>query len=514
MSEQDEERFGIDLDAATERLPSTIATTGEQTTISDSFPDTASRSSEAASPHRPTTSIAILPFKTLGAIETGDDEFLGLGLADALITTLSNLRQLLVRPTNAVTRFTDPAQDLLIAGNELGVDVVLDGRVQRSDERVRVTVQLVSVRDGAPLWAEKFDEKWTDIFTVQDSISEQVTRALMLQLSGAERRQLTKHETESTDAYQAYLHGRYYWNKFTEESFQRAIASFVEAIHIDPEYALAYAGLADLYNWLGVFGVLPPDDTWRRGRKMAARAVALDDSLAEAHAALGFALLCYDRDWAGGERELQRAIELNPNYATAHQWYCFHLSAEGRFAEAVREAQAALEIDPLSPFINQALGWTYYSARDYDLSIERHQKLFEIDPQFALGHFSCGRPYAQKGMHAEAIAEFKLSVELSGGSPVMLAGLGHAYAVAGREKETRHVLARLNEMSRKRYVSSYHIALIYCGMGKLEEAFAWLEKTYAERDAWLIWLRVEPQLDPLRHDPRFADLLRRIGLGR
>jgi TolB-like protein len=484
MSEQDEERFGIDLDAATERLPPTMtATTGEQT-LPDTLPDTGSnRRQVVAYQHNPARSIAILPFKTLGAIETSDDEFLGLGLADALITTLSNLRQLLVRPTNAVIRFNDPAQDLLIAGNELGVDVVLDGRVQRTADRVRVTVQLVSVADGVPLWAEKFDEKWTDIFTVQDSISEQVTRALMLQLSGAERQQLTKHETENTDAYQAYLRGRFHWNKFTEESFQRAIASFIEAIHIDPEYALAYAGLADLYNWLGVFGVLPPDDTWGRGKKMAERAVALDDSLAEGHAALGFALLCYDRDWAGGERELVRAIELNPNYATAHQWYCFHLTAEGRFAEAVEAAQAALEIDPLSPFINQALGWTYYSARDYDLSIERHHKLFEIDPRFALGHFSCGRPYVQKGMFDEAIAELKLSVELSGGSPVMMAGLGHAYAAAGREKETRHVLTRLNELSKKRYVSAYHIALIYCGMGEIERRARRVARLAARRTA-------------------------------
>lgn len=516
MSEQDEERFGIDLDAATEPMPSSPSQASGAQTFSVPFPTTMnwSGSSAAALPNTQTRSIAILPFKTLGAIETGDDEFLGLGLADALITTLSNLRQLLVRPTNAVVRFNDLAQDILIAGKELGVDVVLDGRVRRTNERVRVTVQLVSVQDGAPLWAAQFDEKWTDIFTVQDSISEQVARALMLRLSGAERRLLTKRETKNTDAYQAYLRGRFFWNKFTEESFQRAIACFMEAIRIDPTYALAYAGLADLYNWLGVLSVLPPDDTWGRGKKMGERAVALDDTLAEAHAALGFARLCYDRDWAGGEREKKRAIELNPHYATAHQWYCFQLTAEGRFTDAVWESQAALAIDPLSPFINQALGWTYYMARDYDLSIERHRRVIELDPELALGRFSFGRPLIQKGFHEEAIAEIKHSVQLSGGNPPMMAGLGYAYAVAGREKESRHVLDRLRELSAKRYVSSYHIALIHCGLGEFDTAFEWLEKTYAERDAWLIWMRVEPQLDPLRSDPRFADLLRRIGLGR
>jgi TolB-like protein len=510
MSEQDEERFGIDFDAATERLHA--PTIEDQTpSASGSFKPTRN---QAPSRSVTTRSIAVLPFKTLGVIESSDDEYLGLGLADALITTLSNLRQLVVRPTNAVLRFKDPVQDLLIAGQELGVDVVLDGRVRRTNDRVRVTVQLISVQDGTPLWAEKFDAKWTDIFTVQDSISEQVARALMLQLSGAEQQRLTKRETKNTDAYQAYLRGRYYWNKFTEESFQRAIASFIEAINIDPEYALAYAGLGDLYNWLGVLGALQPVDTWGRGRKMAARAVALDDTLAEAHAALGFALLCYDRDWAGGERELQRALELNPHYATAHQWYCFQLAAEGRFAEAAKEAQEALVIDPLSPSITQALGWVHYVARDYDLSIAYHHKVLKLDPQFALGHFSFGRPYIQMGMHAEAIAELRQAVELSNGSPVMMAALGHAYAVAGRESEARRMLDKLKDISHKRYISAYHVALIYCGLGELERAFEWLEKTFAERDAWLIWLRVEPQLDPLRSDPRFADLLRRLGLGR
>jgi TolB-like protein len=509
MSEQDEESTRIDLDAVTERMP---ARGSDEQTLSD--PPTFVPLKDQSPQNTATRSIAVLPFKTLGAIESNEDEYLGLGMADALITTLSNLRQLVVRPTNSVVRFKDPVQDLLIAGRELGVDVVLDGRVQRAHDRLRVTVQLVSVGDGAPLWAEKFDEKWTDIFTVQDSISEQVAKALMLQLSGRERRQLTKRETQDTDAYQAYLRGRYYWNKFTEESFQRAIACYMEAINIDPEYALAYAGLADLYNWLGVFSVLPPQDTWGRGRKMAARAVALDDTLAEAHAALGFARLCYDWDWPGGERSLQRAIELNPHYATAHQWYCFQLSAEGRFTEAVAEAQAALSIDPNSSFIQQALAWIYYTSRDYDRSIECHQKLLRLDPGFALGRFSFARPLVQKGQHAEAIEELKKAVELSNGSPIMLAALGHAYAVARREKEAQHVLGRLAELSQKRYVSSYHVALIYCGMNDVERAFEWLEKTHAEQDAWLTWLRVEPQLDPLRSDPRFTHLLRRVGLGR
>lgn len=510
MSERDEERFGIDLDAATARLR---AHTPDDQTLLDSSPFPPPRN-QSAPRNTVTRSIAVLPFKTLGAIASSDDEYLGLGLADALITTLSNLRQLVVRPTNAVMRFSDPVQDLVIAGQELGVDAVLDGRVRRTNDRVRVTVQLISVQGGAPLWAEKFDEKWTDIFTVQDSISEQVARALMLQLSGAERQLLTKRETKNTDAYQAYLRGRFYWNKFTEESFQRAIASFIEAINIDPEYALAYAGLGDLYNWLGVLGALPPSDTWGRGRKMSARAVALDDTLAEGHAALGFALLCYDRDWVGGERALQRALELNPHYATAHQWYCFQLAAEGRFAEAAREAQAALVIDPLSPFITQALGWIHYVARDYDLSIAYHDKVMKLDSQFALGRFSAGRPLLQKGMHDAAIAELKQAVELSNVNPVMLAALGHAYAVSGREKEARQVLDRLSDLSQKRYVSAYHVALIHCGLGEFERAFEWLEKTFVDHDAWLIWLRVEPQLDPLRSDPRFADLLRRIGLGR
>jgi tetratricopeptide (TPR) repeat protein len=246
---------------------------------------------------------------------------------------------------------------------------------------------------------------------------------------------------------------------------------------------------------------------------MAARAVALDDALAEAHAALGFARLCSGWDWAGGERELQRAIELNPHYATAHQWYCFHLTAEGRFAEAVTELRAALAIDPHSPFMHQALGWVYYMARDYEQSIECHRRVLELDAQFALGHLSFGRPLAQQGLHTEAIAELKRAVELSGGSPLMLAGLGAAYALGGRERKARETLAELTDIAKQRYVSAYQVALIHCALGELEEAFQWLEKTLAEQDAWLIWARVEPQLDPLRDDPRFTQLLQRVGLG-
>lgn len=510
MNEHNEEMSSVDLEAATEPLPSREA---DAPTMADIISPTPT-GERFFTQTNTIKSIAVLPFKTLGAIGASDDEYLGLGLADALITTLSNLRQLVVRPTNAVIRFSDPAQDLVIAGSELGVNVVLDGWVQRAGDRVRVTVQLVSVQDGTPLWGEKFDEKWTDIFTVQDSISERVTEALKLQLSGAERMHLTKRETENTDAYQAYLRGRYYWNKFTEEGFQRAIASFMEAIRKDPQYALAYAGLADLYNWLGVFGVLPPKDSWARGHKMSARAVALDNTLAEAQAAFGFAVVCDGWDWAAGERALKRAIELSPHYATAHQWYCFHLSAEGRFAEAIRESHEALAIDPLSPFIHQALGWIYYQARDYDKSIEQHRKLFKLDPQFAFGRFSAARPYSQKGMHEEAIAEASLAVGLSNGNPVMLAGLGQAYAFAGRRQEALEVLDKLDGISRKRHVSPFNTALIYCGLNEPERTFEWLEKSFAQRDAWVIWSRVEPQLDALRPDPRFTDLLRRIGLGR
>jgi Tol biopolymer transport system component/tetratricopeptide (TPR) repeat protein len=475
------------------------------------------RSSKSSNPlsAEPTAgdkTFAVLPFRTLSALtaDETDGEYLGLGLADALITRLSKIQRIAVRPTSSVARYSNPTFDPFTAGYELGVNFVLDGRIQRVAERIRVTVQLLNVRDGAAVWAEQFDENFTDVLTLQDIISAEVAEALVPQLTSDERLQLAKRGTDSAEAFEAYLRGRYYWNTFTEEGFARAITQFYRAVALDPSYAAAHTGIADYYNWLGIYGVLPPAECFAAAKEAALKAIELDSTLAEAYTALGFATACYDFDWATAEAHYRRAIELNPNYATARQWYCFHLLMIGHFNEAIAEIRQALEIDPLSSSFRQALGWSYYQARRYDESIIEHRKLIAMDSGFALGRFSFTWPLLQKGMREQAIAEARKAVELSGGSPFMLAGLGSAYARAGKKDKAHAVLRELNELSAKRYVSPYHVAIIHCNLGDTEQALALLEQTYVNRDAWLIWLSVEPQLDPLRADPRFVDLLQRV----
>ncbi|HYY93431.1 MAG TPA: protein kinase, partial [Pyrinomonadaceae bacterium] len=464
-----------------------------------------------AEPEPGEKSIAVLPFKVLetrGAEDTGD-EYLGVGLTDALVTRLSSLRRFTLRPTSSVMRYGDRDSDPIVAGRELGVSFVLDGRVRRFGNSIRVNAQLLDVREGTTVWAGQFDEKFTDVLHLEDTISAQVAEALVPQLTGDERRLLAKRGTDNAEAFEAYLRGRYHWSTFTEEGFARALTCYHQAISLDPDYALAYAGIADYYNFLGVYGVLPFADCSAAAKDAATKAVALDDELAEGYTALGFAVICHDFDWKGAEGYHLRALELNPNYATAHQWYSFHLQMEGRHDEALREARRALELDPFSLSIQQTLGWCYYMARRFDDSLAAYRKLLATEPRFAYGHSTHSVTLRQAGRHDEAVKEATLGVEYgSDDSQLALAILGEAYAAAGRFEEAKEVLGRLGELAARRYVSPYHLALIHCHLGDKELALALLNEAYALRDAWLVWLGVEPQLDSLRTDPRFVELLR------
>ncbi|MDX6695820.1 MAG: eukaryotic-like serine/threonine-protein kinase [Blastocatellia bacterium] len=453
--------------------------------------------------------IAVLPFKMLRQ-EEKTDEYLGLGMADAIITKLSNIRRIIVRPTSSVLKYASGDSDLLAAGHELDVGFVLDGRIQRAADRVRVTVQLIRVRDGAPLWAAKFDEKFTDIFTVEDSISGQVAQALIPKLSGEEQQLLSKRETENAQAYQAYLKGRYYWNTYTEEGLAQAIFHFMEAIEEDPEYAQAYAGVADYYNFLGVWGVLPPKESFAAAKNAAGKALEIDSNLAEAHTSLAFSLLAYDWDWETAEAEFKRAIALNPSYATAHQWYAYLAGAQGRHADAITEIEYAQRLDPLSPVIATSAGLIFYNARQYDRSLEELEKALEIDGRYFVTYQGFAFCYAQKGRFDEALVAARKAVAISSRNPLALWALGFVLAVAGRADEAREVLGEMEELRQKRYVSPYYIAMIHAGLGERDEAFNWLEKAYEDRDWWLLWLRVEPFIDELRSDPRFQNLLRRV----
>jgi eukaryotic-like serine/threonine-protein kinase len=455
-------------------------------------------------------SIAVLPFKLLNASEGEDTgEFLGVGLADALITRLSNTRAFVVRPTSSVMKFTGEGLDPILAGQQLAVDYVLDGHILRAGERVRVSVQLIGTRQSAPLWAAQFDETYDDILALHDSLAEKVSKALVPQLTGEERRRLARRGTNSPEAYEAYLRGRLHWNSMAEDGFAKAILFFNEAATIDPSYAAPHAGIADYYNWLGVLGVLPSDECYGAAKEAATRAAALDPTLPEAYTALGFA--CHAQwDWDASERHLRRAVELNPNYAPAHQWFSFHLASLGRSDEAVREARRAQELDPNAAAFHQSAAFVLYQARRFEECLAENRLVYEADPDYPLGLFVESRALAALGRAGEAVGPARRASERSGDSPLYLSVLGYALALSGAAEEARDVLTRLGEMAKTRHVSPYHVALIHLALGDRDAAFARLEEAYEQREAWLVWIRTEATLDPVRQDPRFDSLLKRV----
>jgi TolB-like protein/Flp pilus assembly protein TadD len=452
-------------------------------------------------------SIAVLPFEPLGA--GPQDEYLGLGIADALITRLSNLRQVKVRPTSAVR--SARKADAVSAGRVLKVASVLEGTIQKWDDYIRVTVQLVNVKDGATLWAERFDEKFTNIFAIEDSISEQVAAALTVKLTAREQEQLVRRYTDNTQAHQAYLKGRYFFEKRTQEGVTKSIEYFELAIRTDPYYATAHAGLAESYCLLPTFDLLPPKKAMPRAKEAALKALSIEPNLAEAHVALGQSLL-NDWEWAGVEKEYKLAIELNGNYARGHHNYAIYLRHMRRFDESLRESRKAQELDPTSPTLKAAEAGTLYCAGYYDAAIEELRRAFELDANNPTGHYWMGRIYVQKAMYEAAITEFERTIKLFGKSPELLAHLGYVHAVSGRIEVAQKVLDELEESSKKDYVPSYYRAIVYVGLDRKEQAFEWLEKAYQEHDLNLIPLVVDPTLDSLRQDPRFTRLLQLTGL--
>lgn len=456
------------------------------------------------------TTIAVLPFKDMSS-EQGEG-YLGLGIADALIARLSLLRQLVVRPTNAVRRYGSLGQDPIAAGRALRVDWVLDGCLQPSGDRIRVTAQVVRVRDGATLGAEKYDAPSADIFALEDSIADRLVEVLAVRITPEDRSLLAKRDTGSAEAHLLHLKGRYHWNRRTEEGMRRAIAFFNEAIAADPNYALAYAGLADAYTLLGAiaYGGFRPTDVWPRARAAALKALALDERLAEARTSLAFIKFRCDWDWEGAEREFQAAIALNPHYATARQWYAYLLSTRGQHQAALSEIRRAQELDPLSLPIATGVGRFLYFAGRYEEAVAECRKAIDMDGTFAGAHLDLGIVYEQLGRYPEAIGELRRAVDLSGRSHAALVQLGHAYAVAGRREQARDVLNDLRRLSAQVYVAPSDWALLHLGMGDLGAALACLERAYEEGDGFLVLLEVEPLLSPLHRETRFRDLVRRL----
>jgi DNA-binding winged helix-turn-helix (wHTH) protein/TolB-like protein/tetratricopeptide (TPR) repeat protein len=456
-------------------------------------------------------SIAILPFRPLNSAP--EDDYLGLGMTDALITRLSTLHKIIVRPVGAVRKYAT-ADDPVAAGRQLAVQSVLEGSVQRSADGTRVTVRLWRVPDGELMWGDTFEEKSSDMFLVEDSISQKVADKLTINLTGDEQKQFLRPFTENSEAYQLYMKGRFFSSKRTVDGVKKSIELFQQAIQADPKYALAYTGLADSYTLASSYGysILPPKEAMPQAEAAAAKALAIDDSLAEAHASLGYIKFTYDWDWAGAEREFKRSIALNPLYDTAHHWYSHELIALGRSDEGIAEAKKAQELSPSDTVMNEHMGWTYLMVRDYDRAIQSARKAIEMDADFLLAHRVLGMAYQYKGQNDQAIAEFERGVELTHGDPVAKAFLARSYAAAGKNEQAAQILNELLRLSSKQYVPPTEIADTFAALGRKDEAFQWLNKAYDERAAALVYLKVAQVYDPLRSDPRFQELLTRLHL--
>jgi len=454
--------------------------------------------------------IAVLPFKPL--VPENRDQVLEMGMADSLIAKLSNIREIVVRSLNSVRKYSSLDQDPLAAGRELEVNSVLEGNVQKSSDRIRVSARLINVADGSSLWADTFDEKFTDVFAVQDRISQKVADALALRLSGEENKRLTRRYTDNVEAYQLYLTGRYHWNKLTPPEITKSIEFFKKAIELDPTYALAYFGLADAYRSLAPTSEVPSKETLPQAQAAAIKALELDETLAEPHATLAFIHTWYDWDWASAEREAKRAIELNPNWSFGHIAYAQMLSVTGRSHEAIAEGARAVELDPLSLIINALNGYHLHLARRDDEAIARLKKTLELDSNFWIAHQFLGMAYIEKKMYPEAISEFSQAVKLSGGNSEPQALNGYASVLSGDAAKGRAVLKELKSLESERYVPPSNIALLSYVLGEKDEAFRWLEKAYQDRDIRLCRIKVDSKWDSMRSEPRFIEILKRLGL--
>ncbi|MGE5250994.1 MAG: tetratricopeptide repeat protein, partial [Bacteroidota bacterium] len=455
--------------------------------------------------------VAILPLVNIGR-DPGDEYFAD-GLTEEIISRVSQTKGLRVIARTSVMRYKGTSKSIAEIGRELNVGSVLEGSLRKAGDRVRVSVQLVDTSSEEPGWSQEYDRQVTDVFAIESDIAHNVAEALRehVLLEGAPQSP-AKRSTTSLQAYTSYLRGRQFWNQRTEESLKRAIHFFEAALNLDKNYAKAYAGLADSYATLALLEFMAPHDAYPKAREAAEKAVSLHPDLAEAHTSLGLIHFQYDWDWQGAEEEFRRAISLNPGYAPAHHFFADYLKALGRFDEAVAQIEQAQDLDPLSLAINTGVGHVLYLSGQYDAAIEQYRRAVELDPGFMMTHVWFGRPYLEKGMFAEAISELETAVRLSGESTLALAMLGHGLASAGRGEEAFQILEKLKERSKRQYVPSYWIAVIYNGLRDRDQVIAWLQKAFDERSSWLVWSRVEPRFAWLSDDPGFIALLRAMNL--
>ena len=465
-----------------------------------------------ASPAAPIQSLAVLPLDNLSG--DASQEYFADGMTDELIATLSQISALRVISRTSAMLYKHARKPLLQIGRELNVDAVIEGAVFRSGSQVRITAELVDARDDKHLWSESYDGDLRDTLTLQHEVARAIAEQIRISLNARERAALRQDKVVDPQAYEAYLKGRYFWNKRTGDDFRKASEFFNQAIERDPGYARAFSGLADTYALMGdwEYGVLAPMEALPRAKAAAIKALQLDNTLGEAHTSLAFLLDAFDWDVTSAETEFRRAIELNPGYATAHHWYAWHLSVRGRNREAIAEMRKAQTLDPLSLIINADFAELLVIAGSTEEAIEQSRKTIELNADFPLAHNQLGVAYLASGRRAEAVGELQRAVQLSGGSPTCTANLARAFANSGRTEEARHLLGDLKKRSQSGYSNATEIATVYAALGDHAEAMNWLDKAYGERFNPSALLR--PGFDALRGDQRFQDLERRVGLGR
>ena len=449
-------------------------------------------------------SLAVLPFRSLGTDEA--DDALGLGMADALITRLAATGRVAVRPTGTVRRFASPDVDPVEAGRQLGVDAVVDGRLQRSGSRLRLTVQLVPTAGGAPLWADRFDEEFTHLFAVEDTVAERVAAALVAELSTEERQRLGRRQTESLEAYQAYCRGRFFWGRFSRPWVEKAMLSFHEATAHDPRYALPHAGLADAFLVAGFAGALPPREAWALAAESSRQALALDDRIPEPHVSAAFLRLLQEWNWDGALRELRRAIELAPDSTAPLQWLGLVLDLRGHGDEAARTLRRAEELDPLSLVVSALVGLHHAFAGEHEAELAQARRTLELDPHQFLGHWAVGSALSNLGRYGDSVGEHRRALDLAEGTALMKPVLARSLALAGRMGEARSLLGPGGPGA----TSPYQAATVHLALGETSRALELLGGHEDQRDPWIVLLAVDPLLRPLRGRPAFEELVRRV----
>lgn len=451
-------------------------------------------------------SIAVLPFENV----THDQkiEYLSDGVTESLINSLSQLPHIKVIARSSVFSYKNQTPNLQQVARQLNVQAVLTGRVLMQGDSLDVRVELTDAQNNTELWGDHYTRKAADVFGVQDEIARQVTDTLRVRLTGAQQEQVTKRYTENAEAYRLYLQGLYYLNAGSKEDLNRAVSLFDQAIALDPHYALAYAARGETFFNMGDLS-LPMSEAISKAKRDSAAALSIDDKTVEARTTLANIKFQFDWDFAGAEEDFKRAIALNPNNADAHHQYSYYLALMGRAAEGVAEIKLAQQLDPVNPTINVDVFLPYILARQFDESIMQMRKALEMFPNFYIAHMALGMSLFEKGDYATGIEELQKAKAIKP-TPHLFGVLGYAYAKSGRREEARKLLAQLKELSKRRYVASYWIAMIYVGLDEKDEAFAWLEKAYQERSWWLLWIKMDPMVDSLRPDSRFIDLTGRI----